>query len=748
MSSEALFNNFIKKVEEYNPHINKKRLKTAFEFSEEQLGTEKRFSGDSVFSHCFETAKILAGMKVDEDTLIAALLHELLEYKNISSADLAKKFGKEISTLIVSFEKIGTLRASGEEDEIENLRGMLLVMAKDLRVVLIKLADRLHNMETLEYVKKEKRKRIAKETLEIYVPIASRLGIYRLRSKLEDLCFKFLHNQEYRDIQEQLKFLGKRRKNVIDKMVNKLSKFIKEKGFKGNVYGRFKNAYSIYKKLKKKGNLSIDEIYDIFALRIILKSKFYKGGKEHVDYLYQLLGLIHNEWKPVPNRFKDYVGFPKPNGYQSLHTTIMGVAPHSHKEPVEIQIRTEKMHEEAEYGIAAHWLYKEGKGDSSKVKNKGGQKKKNAQLEWIDRLSKISFDFGKGNDKEVIDHLKVDFFQDRIFVFTPQGDVKDLPVGSTPLDFAYLIHTDLGHKCYMAKVNGSVVPLNYELKNGDIVEVLTRQDLKPKVQWISIVTTNNAKSKIKTYFKRLNRDSNIKVGKELINKQLIKLGKSPLDPKLQAMEVVDGEKISLKRREELVEQVGNGSMLASSLIKKIYSYKELLKILEKDKKYKKKQKSINKESTNRESNIEKYIIVGGEKGMPVKLASCCKPTFGDSISGYVTRNKYVTIHKSKCHLFLGGNQDRFIAARWIKNVQDELYEINISIETIPDPLIMKEISNVFEKSSINISNFYINKKLEEKYIWHVIFEVEGFDEFDTVLNSMDHIEGVYKVEKR
>jgi GTP pyrophosphokinase len=615
---------------------------------------------------------------------------------------------------------------------------MLLVMAKDLRVVMIRLADRLHNMLTLEYVKKEKQKRIAKETLEIYVPIASRLGIYSLRSRLEDLCFKFLRPDDYQNIQEQLKRLGKKQKNLINKIEKRLSDFIKEKGFNAKVYGRYKNSYSIYKKLKKLGKTSIDEIFDIFALRILLKTEFDKEKNEKVESLYQLLGLIHNKWKPVPNRFKDYVGFPKPNGYQSLHTTIMGLAPHSHKEPVEIQIRTEKMNEEAEYGIAAHWLYKETKGSVGV--------KKNSQLEWIDRLSQISFDFGKGNDEELVERLKVDFFQDRIFVFTPDGEVKDLPAESTPLDYAYLIHTDLGHKCYMAKVNGSVVPLNHELKNGDIVEVLTRNDITPKVQWISLVKTNNAKTKIKAYFKRLNRDSNIKNGKDLINSYLDRLGKQPLDPKLQLLESINGEKIALKKREELVEQVGNGSMLASALIKKIFSYKELNGILQKKGKFSKKKKLV--EPKIKTSNIDKYILISGQKGVPVKLAACCKPTYGNKITGYITRSKFVTIHKSKCHLLLAGNKDRFVDAKWVKDGVDEYYEVLLSIETVPEAMIMKDIAATFEKHNTSITNFYINKKEEDKYIWFVKFEVDNFDKYDAVVGNLDNLNGIFKIEKK
>jgi len=487
------FTSLLNRVKLYSKNISQKKLQIVYEFAFTAHENDKRLSGEGVIVHLLETAKILSTLKVDEDTLCAALLHEIPQYTKYTVQDIEKKFGRNIALLVSAFEKIGAVKAVRAKDELEldTLRKMFLVMAKDLRVVLIKLADRLHNLQTLTYLSPAKQKKIARETMDIFVPIASRLGVYSLRSTLEDLCFKYINEREYKNIQDQLKTLGKKRKHTIDEMTKIVEEFLKQQGLEGTVSGRFKNTFSIYKKLKTKGKTSIDDIQDIFALRIILKSKIGEHGTEDISDLYKLIGHIHNKWKPLPGRFKDYVGFPKPNGYKSLHTTIIGLAPHSYKEPVEIQIRSENMHEEAEYGIASHWLYKESKGSSATAKQ-------HAQIEWLKSLENLS---NSSDDDEVMHNLKFDLFQDRIFVLTPKGEVKDLPKGATPIDFAYSVHSDLGDKCVMVKISGCIVPLNYQLRNGEVIEIITRQDSSPKLEWLSFVKTQNARYKIKNHFK-------------------------------------------------------------------------------------------------------------------------------------------------------------------------------------------------------------------------------------------------------
>ncbi|MFC1810238.1 RelA/SpoT family protein [Patescibacteria group bacterium] len=633
----------LKRVKEYNDAVNEKRLVQAYEYAKNQYEGHMRLSGDPVIVHAVETAKILTTQKVDEDTLIAALLHEIPGYTKLTSKDISEKFGQKVGVLISAYEKMGVLKNAKEQSELETLRKMCLVMAKDLRVVLIKLADRLHNLQTLEALDNDERKTIAKETMDIFVPIASRLGIYRLRSILEDLCFKFLNEKEYKNIQDQLKVLGKKKKNVIDEIVQVVKDILKELKVEAKVSGRLKNTYSIYKKLKKKGKSSIDEIHDIFAIRILLPSKFKKGGEEMISHLYELIGHIHNKWKPIPGKFKDYVGFPKPNGYKSLHTTVIGIAPHSFKEPVEIQIRTENMHEEAEYGVASHWLYKEAKGNGAKLKS---------HVDWMKNLAKLS------EGDVMINEIKVDIFEDRIFIFTPKGDVKDLPLGSTPIDFAYAVHTDVGDKCVMAKVNGEIMPLNNELKNGDVVEVITRSNSKPKLEWLSNIKTSSARNKIKSFFNSMDQDGNFRVGKEYVNKKLEKIGKPKLDPKLSILKNYSGQVLPYRKREELVRLVGSGTMLPSQLVWKVYDYNDVMG----------KSNRIRKEVKTKVLKTrvtKKGILVGDQKGLPIRLAKCCKPKYGQQIKAFVTRGSSLSIHKENCRVLKLSDSKRHMDAKWL-----------------------------------------------------------------------------------
>lgn len=666
------FESFARKVQDYSSKISQDNLRKAFEFGRRVHEGQKRFSGAPVMAHCLESAKLLASLKVDEETLIAALLQEVIDYTDNTIADIERDFGKPIANLVSGFKKIGTVRASIEEDDVETLRKMFLVMAKDLRVVLIKLADRLHNMQTLEFVKKEKRKRIASETLDIYVPIASRLGVYRFRSTLEDLCFKFLNEEEYTNIKEELKALGKRRKNAISEIKESVEDFIQDElGFEVEVKGRFKNIYSIYKKLKQKGRTEVGDIQDIFALRIILPSKLNKDGSENVEDLYNLISSIHRKWTPLRGRFKDYVSFPKPNGYRSLHTTVVGLAKHSSKEPVEIQIRTENMNDEAEYGIAAHWLYKKSKGslEANDKDDKLAADKQRAHVEWIKSLEKVSTKSEGQNDEDVLNELKIDLFEDRIFVFTPNGDARDFPKGSTPIDFAYGVHSDLGERCFLAKASERIVPLDYEMENGDVIEIQTKTGGHPKLEWLSFVKTSNAKSKIKNFFRNFDREQHLKDGRAILNEKLEQFGQDLLDPKFSILRNYEKRDLGLKQREDLVKQVGNGKMLPYTVIKKVFSVRELMgdEYVNEHERIKKEEAiaGAQKMEPANISDVSKYIMVGGEIGLPTKIAACCKPDFGQPIVGYVTRGRAITIHKKGCNVFEQMDPVRYISARWI-----------------------------------------------------------------------------------
>ncbi len=739
---EYELSSLMRRIEEYTDSVQEKKIRKAFDFAQKAYGNNTRESGGSVLSHVIETAKILTTLKVDEETLIAALLHEVPNYSEKQLKKITSVFGKNVSLLVSAYEKMATINASHGESEMETLRKMALVMAKDLRVVLIKLADRLHNLQTLEELDQDAQKKMARETLDIYVPLSSRLGVYRLRSVLEDLCFKYLNRREYNNIKAQLKTLGKKKKNAIDDIIASVKEFLKEREFEASVAGRYKNTYSIYKKLKKKGKTSIDDIHDIFAVRIILPSKRNEEGKESIGDLYELIGHFHNEWKPIPGRFKDYVGFPKPNGYKSLHTTVIGLAPHSHKEPVEIQIRTEKMHEEAEYGIAAHWLYKETKGSSVQMNDENMlAEKQRAQMDWIQSLAKLSMHFDNQAEEDVMHELKVDLFQDRIFVFTPQGEVKDLPQGSTPIDFAYSIHTDVGNKCFMAKANGNVVPLQYELKNGEVIEIVTRSNASPKLEWLSFAKTSSARSKIKTFFKSFDQDENFKQGKKLLNKKLQQIGKPKLNPKLTALKHINDTILPLKKREEIVRQVGSGSILASSVIRKMYSPDEILSS--------ESHKSIQKTDVKirKESDIGNHIYVGGERGLPVKIAQCCKPTFGQPIAAYVTRGNALTIHKKQCPIYKKSDSQRHTTARWVGQIEDDARMVRLIVETTPATTIMREVTKHINKSLASIINFHIQKRTQQKIIWEIDVEVADFTQFSDILHNVSSAQGVYSVRK-
>lgn len=739
---EHELSSLMRRVEEYTDAVQEKNMLKAFDFAQKAYGDHMRESGGSILSHVIETAKILTTLKVDEETLIAALLHEVPHYSENQLKNITSVFGKDVALLVSAYEKMATINASHGGSEMETLRKTALVMAKDLRVVLIKLADRLHNLQTLEVLDEEAQKKMARETLDIYVPLSSRLGVYRIRSILEDLCFKYLNRQEYNNIKAQLKTLGKKKKNAIDDIIESVETFLKEKNIDASVAGRYKNTYSIYKKLKKKGKTSIDDIHDIFAVRIILPSKQDSEGKEHIGDLYEIIGHFHNKWKPLPGRFKDYVGFPKPNGYKSLHTTVIGLAPHSHKEPVEIQIRTEKMHEEAEYGIAAHWLYKETKGSSTQIKDeKKFAEKQKAQMDWIQSLAKLSMHLDNQAEEDFMQELKVDLFQDRIFVFTPQGEVKDLPKGSTPIDFAYSIHTDVGNKCFMAKANGKVIPLQYKLKNGEVVEIVTRSNVSPKLEWLSFAKTNSARSKIKTFFKSFDQDENFKQGKELLNKKLQQIGKPKLNPKLTLLKHINDKSLTLKQREEIVRQVGSGSVLASSVIRKMYSSDEILSSAPR--------KGVQKTDikVRKESDIGNHIYVGGELGLPVKIAKCCKPTFGQPIAAYITRGNSISIHKKQCPIYKKSNSRRHTTARWVGQIEDDARIVRLIVDTIPANSIMREVTKHINKSLASIINFHIKKRTQQKIIWEIDVEVADFTQFSDILNYVSSAQGVYSVRK-
>ena len=571
--------NIIDRAQKYLPELDQARLRKAYRFSKKAHSGQVRYSGAPYISHPLATMDILLSLKPDEDTLVAAMLHDVPEDTPVALVEIEEKFGKKVARLVADLGKLSVVRARSKEAEVDNLRKMFLTMAKDLRVVLIKLADRLHNMQTLKYVPAEKRYRIARETREIFAPIANRLGLHQIKNQLEDLCFLHLSPREYDHIMEQLEKQGKIREEYIDYAKKVIQKVLKREGIEGEVTGRLKHKYSIYSKMKTKGKNSVDEIFDVFAMRIILPDK-YQQKKEIFDHCYQVLGLVHNQWTPIPRRFKDYIAMPKVNGYRSLHTTVLGLGVELRNQPTEIQIRTQSLHREAEFGIASHWWYSSTNGFSTSLSRgqvqewlKAPQDLKRAgslkaQVEWLSALAQLQQEIE--NNSELVRNLKVDIFKDRIFVLTPMGEVKDFPVGATPVDFAYAIHTEIGHKCHMAKINGQIVPLNYKLKNGEVVEVVTQRNGSPSRFWLSFVKTSLACNKIKNWLNGLDREKNIKVGRDMINQQLLKLSKPLLGPNLSLLRSYGGKRQTLQNREYVLENVGKGLLGVHAVLKKIF----------------------------------------------------------------------------------------------------------------------------------------------------------------------------------
>lgn len=736
----------MKQIEKLGLPVDTTRVKMAYEFAKAAHAGQKRFSGEPYILHPLEVAYKLLEFNPDEDMVVAALLHDVSEDTEKTLDDIEEFFGPGVRNLVRGLEKLSKVRSRIDESQVENLRKMFVAMATDLRVILIKLCDRWHNMETLEHVREEKQKRIAKETLDIYVPIASRLGIYRIKGELEDLCFKFLYSDLYNDIDDQVSRYGKERSKYIDSVTSTLKRFLFEKGYDAKIESRVKTHYSIYRKLKRKGKSSIDDIFDVYAVRIIIPQEYDKNGEENNSKLYQLLGVVHSEWTPLTNRFKDYVAVPKPNGYRSLHTTIIGVGSKDFNQPVEVQIRTDKMHSEAEFGIASHWLYDDTDGASTKSGfiNDGKRPKKTvleSQLAWVKALEELQSEIS--NNAELIQDLQTDLFNDRIFVLTPQGDVRDLPAGATPIDFAYSVHSDVGNHCVMAKVNGSIVPLDYELHNGEVVDILTRKNAEPNQFWMSFVKTNGAKNKIKSWFKSKDSDRNIKSGKELLNKYLERIGKSVLDPDYTVLKKYGGSRLTFKEREKILEEIGLGMILPSQVVKAVFPLEDLLLSTKSVESTEKKKMPLGETRS-----LSEDVVVDGLDGIPVRFATCCKPKQCDMIIGYAGRDKKVAIHKIDCKMITRNNPDRRIAVHWSSCIDQHKYRVNLVVQLEDRIGLLRDMSNIISDEGVNIVDLSMEKTANENVkLRNFVVEIISYDQLEHLMNRLERIPSVISVKK-
>lgn len=718
------------KIEAYLSPEQVSFVRKAYDLAAEAHAAQFRKSGEPYIIHPIGVVGILASLQMDERTLAAAFLHDVVEDTDYTVADITERFGGIVANLVDGVTKLGKIEYVSKEDrQIENYRKMFLAMARDIRVVLIKLADRLHNMRTMKYMPVHKQQYISRETLEIYAPLAHRLGIYTIKWELEDLAFRYLEPDIYYNLMEQVKIKRSEREGMINEAMASLKDAVEKAGIRCEIQGRPKNFYSIHKKMLR-DHKGLSEIYDLLAIRVLVDT---------VKDCYGTLGIVHSMWKPIPGRFKDYVAVPKSNMYQSLHTTVMSGG----GQPLEIQIRTFEMHRISEYGIAAHWRYKESGGSKPAA---GGDKGFDAKLSWLRQLLEWHNDMNDSRD--FVNTVKMDIFADEVFVFTPRGDVIDLPVGSVPIDFAYRIHTDVGNRCVGAKVNGRIVPLDYQLKNGDIVEVITsKQSSGPSRDWVNIVGSSDTRNKIRSWFKKERREENIIKGREMLEREVKRLGyevKALVSPeKLKEA----GSKLRIDSDENLLATLGYGGVTLNTVMSKLVDIykreqqltttKDLAQVLAELKPRKSKARSSH------------GILVKGEEGIMVKLARCCNPIPGDPVIGYITRGSGISVHRADCPNVLSNNpeeQKRLIEVAWDVGIND-VYKVNIMITSGDRPGIMSEIMNIVSEAKVNISSLNCHTDKNKIAILHMGLDIVSLEQLEYVMNKIRRMKGVFTVER-
>ncbi|MBX6377498.1 MAG: bifunctional (p)ppGpp synthetase/guanosine-3',5'-bis(diphosphate) 3'-pyrophosphohydrolase [Clostridia bacterium] len=712
----------LRKLRRYLPEADLSLVERAYAFAEKAHAGQFRLSGDPYIQHPLAVASILADLELDTITVAAALLHDVVEDTGVTLEEVERSFGAEVALLVDGVTKLGQLRyRTRVEEQAENLRKMLLAMARDIRVVLIKLADRLHNMRTLSALPEEKQRVIAQETLELFAPLAHRLGIFRFKWELEDLALRYLDPQAYRDLARRIPQKRREREAFAQVIIETLKVKLEEVGIRADIQGRAKHFYSIHQKMARHGR-GLDDIYDLVAVRIIVDT---------VKDCYAALGVVHTLWKPLPGRFKDYIAMPKPNMYQSLHTTVVG----PRGEPFEIQIRTWEMHRTAEYGIAAHWRYKEGgKGDADFDR----------KLAWLRELLEWQKDLRDA--REFMESLKIDLFADEVFVFTPKGDVIDLPAGSTPIDFAYRIHTEVGHRCVGARVNGRITPLDTLLKNGDIVEILTnKQSPGPSADWLKIARTSNAKNKIRQWFRREHREENLAQGRELLARELRRLG---LDLEVLNREGLAEElcrRLNHQNVEELLVSIGFGALTAAQVAGRV---RDLWR----------RQEGAEGEPAGpaapapvpaRPGPHRKRtgVRVKGADNVLVRFSRCCGPVPGDPIIGYVTRGKGIAIHRQDCANVAQrvGEEGRLVEVTWEETDPSELYPVEVEVTAVDRPGLLSDVTRVVADARTNILAAKTWTKKNELATIHLVLEVRDLEHLNALQQKLSRVRDVYGV---
>lgn len=716
------YEEFKKNILYNNPNADIDLIKKAYFFCEINHRGQKRNSGEDYFIHPIAVATTLSNMKLDDQTICAGLMHDVLEDTEVTYDEMEEKFGHEITFLVDGVTKLKNLNySSREEKQAENIRKMVMAMSNDVRVVLIKLADRLHNMRTLEYKTREKQVQTATETLEIYVPLAHRLGIYSIKWELEDLCFRYQEPEKYYELAEMVSQKRREREAYINEIIETLTESLQGTNIDFEISGRPKSLYSIYKKMMR-NNIVFEEIYDLTAVRVLVDT---------IAECYEVLGKVHSLWRPIPNRIKDYIGQPKPNGYRSLHTTVFG----EDSRPFEVQIRTRQMHKECEYGVAAHWRYKEGKTKESDFDD---------AMEFLRRIMEWQREGGADEDsKAFMETLKTDFFSREIYIYSPAGEIYSLPIGSCAIDFAYKIHTEVGNKCIGAKVNGAIVPITQKLKTGDVVEILTSKNSKgPSRDWLNIVKSNQAKNKIKQFFKRNEKEENIELGKNQVIKD-IKKHRSAYKSLLKDDWINDiSNELGFPSEEEMYASVGYGKITSEQVVQKLLKKEKELE--DKDKDLSKPIEFNNKENQSNNSKGEVRVSDFGDD-IEVKFAKCCTPVPGDSIIGFITKGNGISVHTKSCpNIIKTHAPERLIDVYW-QNESTDKFPVNIQIVCANSPTVIYDITKMITTVNVNISGMNARLTDSQEGIIDLTVEVNSTSQLDDVIAKLKSINTVYSV---
>ena len=722
---------FSKGLQEINPSYDIELIEKAYDLAGKMHQGQLRKSGEPYLIHPVAVAKILAELGMDDQAIVAGLLHDVVEDTDYTTEQLREDFGDDIELLVDGVTKLGSLKyESKEERQAENLRKMFLAMSKDIRVLIIKLADRLHNLRTINYMTQDKIQEKCKETLEIYAPLAARLGIYTIKFELEDIALKYTDPEAYYNLVEQVAAKKSQREEVIQTVIEEIKDGLSDLNLHYDIMGRSKHFYSIYRKMKMQ-NKQIDEIFDLTAVRIIVDS---------IKDCYAVLGIVHTLWKPIPGKFKDYIAMPKPNMYQSLHTTVIG----DNGDPFEIQIRTYDMHKIAEYGIAAHWKYKEGI-------NKNNNENEEVKLAWLRQTLEWQKDMN--DPKEFMETLKMDLFASQVYVFTPQGEVVELPAGSTPLDFAFKIHSAVGYKCVGAKVNGKIVPIDTTLKNGNIVEIITSNNSSgPSTDWLKIAKSSSARNKIRQWIKKENQSDSVEKGKEMLEKYVRKKGYDSKEVLKNSYITRAYKQLNLTSADEMFAQLAAGGAFIGRVAAVLFGYYNDDKHLEeqKDASVETTAAAINEKAKKAQRGKKDMsgIVVKGVDNLMIRVAKCCNPVPGDDIIGFITKGRGISVHRADCANVLAMPEEersRFIEVEWDQTKLDKSYSADISIIADDRKGLLSDISRICDDMDVNITGVNARTDKDGVVTITMTLSISNTAQMEKILRSLRSVQGVTDV---